>query len=407
MKVLLANKYYYPRGGDTTYALGLEQELLARGHQVIPFAMEHPRTLPTPYRRHFAPPVDFVALLERGGLRSGWRAARRAVYSREAVAALEKLVAQVHPEVAHAQNIHHQLTPAIFPALKRQGVPVVWTLHDYAPLCPNDNFFTAGAPCERCKVHRYYQCVLHRCKKGSLGASLIAALAASVHHGLRLYRSVDRLICPSRFLLQKMLEFGWPAERLIHLPYLLPAQAFDRPAVARGTTVVYAGRLAVEKGVDVLLHAAAAAKVRLLIAGDGPDRTRLEQLAGRLALGYTPWLGHLEGSALRELVASAACVAVPSRWYENLPFSVLEALALGVPVVASRIGGIPEAVVDGENGFLVPSGAVEPLADALRRIVADPARSRKMGEAGRGRVAELCDAKRHCETLEGLYASLS
>ena len=406
MRVLLANKYYYPRGGDTTYTLALEQTLRARGHEVIPFAMDHPRTLPTPYRDAFAPPVDFVALLERGGLRAGWRAARRAIYSRAAARALERLLARADPQVAHAQNIHHQLSPAIFPLLKRHGLPLVWTLHDYAALCPNDNFFTGGAPCERCKVHRYHQCVVHRCKKGSLGASLIAALAAAVHHGLGLYDHVDRLICPSRFLLQKMLDFGWPGERLLHLPYLLPPSAFERPAVARGRAVVYAGRLAVEKGVDVLLRAAAAARVQLWIAGDGPERGRLERLAEQLGLGYTPCLGHLEGSKLRELVAGAACVAVPSRWYENLPFSVLEALALGVPVVAARIGGIPEVVVDGENGYLVPSGAVEPLAGALRRLVDDPARGRALGEAGRARVAELCDAGRHAETLERLYASL-
>ncbi|HEX9636000.1 MAG TPA: glycosyltransferase family 4 protein [Acidobacteriota bacterium] len=407
MKILLANKFYYSRGGDATYTLALEQALGARGHTVIPFAMDHPQTLPTPYRRHFAPPVDFVALLERGGLRAGWRAARSAIYSRAAAAALERLLAETRPQIAHAQNIHHQLSPAIFPALKRHGLPLVWTLHDYAPLCPNDNFFTHGAPCERCKVHRFYQCVRWRCKKGSLGASLIAALAAATHHGLGLYRHVDRVICPSRFLHGKLLEFGWPAERLVHLPYLLSPQAFERPALARGAVVVYAGRLAQEKGVDVLLRAAARAKLRVLIAGDGPERARLERLVEELGLGYTPFLGHLEASRLRELVAGAAAVAVPSLWYENFPFSVLEALALGVPVVASRIGGIPEIVVDGENGYLVPSGAVEPLADALRRLVGDPIRSQAMGQAGRARVAELCDPVRHAETLEQLYTSLS
>jgi glycosyltransferase involved in cell wall biosynthesis len=236
------------------------------------------------------------------------------------------------------------------------------------------------------------------------------------HRARGTYGRVTRFLCPSRFLLEKVASFGVPRERLIHLPYFLPLERY-RPApvparvAGEPITGLFVGRLSREKGVATLVDAMAvlpAGTVQMEILGEGPLREELEERARRVCPdGRIRFLGFRAGDALHDTIRHASFAVVPSEWYENLPYSVLEPFALGRPVVGARIGGIPELVRDGETGRLFPSGDALALAAALTWMTGPDANLPALGERAR-QVMERDHAEApHLERLLRIYAEVA
>jgi glycosyltransferase involved in cell wall biosynthesis len=261
-----------------------------------------------------------------------------------------------------------------------------------------------GRPCEACVPHRFHQAVLHRCKDGSLASSALLSLESSVHRAAGLYGSVRLFLCPSRFLMGKMTEGGVYPERLRLVPNF--TDAVERPPKSEpGGPVVFIGRLTHQKGVDVLIDAAARLPpaTSFVVVGDGPERAPLEERAVRVAPGRFRFAGRQDRGAVLDAVRGASVVVLPSRAYENQPLSVLEALALGVPVVGTDIGGIPELLEDGVTGRVVPIDDPRALASGLEDVLASPDRAMEMGRAGREHVARHYSPAAHLERLSGAY----
>jgi glycosyltransferase involved in cell wall biosynthesis len=401
MRILLSTKFYFPRGGDSVYTLALEKLLRDKGHETLAFSMDHPRNLPSPQASDFVSHIDFAESHERRSFRDTLRVPFRSVLSYEAYRNLDRLLAREKVDVAHLQNVHFQLTPSILYALRKHRVPVVWTLHDYVILCPASHFLSHGEICESCKPARYYQAVVKRCQRGSLSASLLAATASAVPRFLGSYRSVARFVTPSRFMREKFLDFGFPDRQLAQVPHFLDCVNI-RPSREIGKYFLYVGRLSSEKGPEILLRAAPElTNEDIRLVGDGPDENRLRQEYGRQE--NVRFLGRREGQELRELFAGARAVVVPSVCYENFPMVILEAYAHGKPVVASRIGAIPELVEDGGTGLLFEPGNCAELASKLRELVRSPARAQDMGLRGRARVERELSPESHYRLLEPLY----
>jgi glycosyltransferase involved in cell wall biosynthesis len=194
--------------------------------------------------------------------------------------------------------------------------------------------------------------------------------------------TVTRFVVPSRFFLQKFAEWGVDTSRFVHIPNSVDVEAMAAEG-APGDAFVYLGRLVPEKGVATLIRAAALARVRLRIIGTGSEEQALRRLAAELG-GDVEFTGYLTGSALRAAISSARAVVIPSEWYENAPISVMEASALGRPVIGANIGGIPELIRPGETGFIFNSGSVDSLVDVLASVQRLPASAtQRMGSAGR------------------------
>lgn len=392
MIVLLVNKYLHVTGGAETVLFKQWQLLESAGHQVIPFAMAHPGNLPTPYARYFAPQVDYV----RAGAAGALREAAGILWSRAARRGLEALLAGLpaggRPQVAHLHNVYHQLSPAVLAPLRDRGIPAVMTLHDYKLICPNYRLYTQGASCERCLGGHYWQAVVHRCVKDSYAKSLLCAIEGAVHRAVRAYGSLRLLISPSAFLRDKLVQAGWEARRIAVLPnpVALPDERRDDAGY-----VVYCGRLVPEKGLVTLLRAARQWHgARLLIAGEGPLRAALEEQAAGAPGARVEFLGRLAPDAVAALLRGARCLALPAEWPENSPLAVLEALAQGVPVVTTALGGLPELVTDGENGRVVAHGDAGALAGAVAGLLQDAAYAARLGRAGRERMRECHDPSR-------------
>ena len=407
MRILVGGTYYYVRGGAERCLISLAQLLEAHGHEVIPFSMHHEQNLPTPYDRFFVSNIDFpTALHADAGIRGKLQVAERVIYSREAKRKMTELIDAVRPDVVHLHNIAHELSPSILPPIREAKIPVVQTLHDYKLLCPNTSFISNGAVCERCKGHRYYNAVRYRCKRDSLGASLLAAAEVYVHNVLGLYeRNIDAFIAPSRFLQEKAAQFGVKTP-VVQIPNFIEVDRFE-PCYEADDYFVFVGRLVEIKGIFTLLDAMRGVRTsHLYIAGGGEDEAGAREFARKEGLDNVTFLGHLSGEQLRPLVQRARFAVVPSQWYENYPMSVLEAFACGTPVIGADIGGIPELVQENETGLLFPPGDAVMLREKICYLLANSAKAAAMGRAGRCHVEKHNSPSRHYAQTMELYARL-
>ena len=397
MKVLLANKFFFRNGGSEVVMFQERDFLLQSGHAVVDFSMQDERNIESPYASHFVTRQDY-----RGGGGPGrLRSALAFVHSPEAVKKVGALIDATRPDLVHCHNVYHQLTPSIIGAAKARGVPVALTLHDYKPVCPAYTRLRGGETCSDCLDGDFGNVLRHRCAEGSLGKSVLLYAEAVVQRRLGNYEKVDRFIAPSRFMADSMAH-RIPTER-IALLYNGVDMAHSPEAGGDESHVLFLGRLSHEKGVETLLSAHAAAEGRwpLVVAGGGP---LLDDLKAQYK--HATFAGHLSGDALKQALAGAAVVVVPSEWYENCPMSVLEAMAQGKPVVGSRMGGIPELVADGETGLLFEAGNVAELGACLGRLMADPALRRRMGQAARARAGREFSLEKHNAGLTAIYETL-
>lgn len=397
MRVLLVNAFHWMKGGVERTYLDESRWLTAAGHEVAHFATRDARNLPSPTSAHFAPAADFT---EGGGL-AQLAQLPRVFWSAPAAHAIESLLREFRPEVAHLHAPSRHLTPSILAPLERAGIPVVMTLHDFKPWCTNRILFAHGATCERCRGGRHWRAVATGCVQGSRLKSAVGALEAYLHDARDAYRTVRTWIAPSRFVLDEAQSFGVARERLRLLSHGVEAagSGAEVPPGVPARFALFAGRLSLEKGVKLLpAIAAALAPAPLLVAGEGPLG---EWLTGEGTPNLRR-LGHLEDAELAALRARAAVVVVPSLFYEHFGYTAAEALLDARAVVAARIGALPELVEHGVTGLLAEPGDALAFGAAAKRALDDPAAVR-WGEAGRSRVREVCDPARHVAGLLAIY----
>lgn len=403
MKILLANKFHYLKGGAERHYFDLGELLEKRGHEVIPFAMADKRNRESRYSQYFVSQVD---LSDPKSASSMLKTAGRIIYSLEAKKKIIALVEKTQPDIVHLHNIYHQISPSILPVLRKRGIPTVMTTHDFKLMCPVYSFYSQGEVCERCRKHKYYNCVRRRCAKGSISASTVNMVEMYIHWLLRIYKNnIGRFICPSRFIYDKLIEYGYPAEKLVVLPHFIDCKAVE--PVVGGDYILYLGRLSESKGVATLLRAMSQAKkVDLKIAGNGPSEDNLRKLAAEKKMDNVEFLGFLTGGDLQRAIAGASLIVVPSESYETFGLSALEAFAVGKPVIASRLGALPEIVREGENGYLFKAGNVADLAAKIKKATADQAALEQMGEKARRYVAREFTPDKYYSSLLEVYRDI-
>jgi glycosyltransferase involved in cell wall biosynthesis len=365
MKLLLVHNYYAQDGGEDAVFRHLAALLERRGHRVLR------------YERHNED-LARTGAVERLGVVAG------GFHSRRTAREIGALVARERPDAALVQNVFPLVSPSVYTALRAAGVPTVQLVYNYRLICPNAHLYTRGAICERCVTGSLWNAVRYSCYRTRLESAWYAAILAS-HRGT--FAALDGFVVPDGFMRGKLVEGGMPEDRIVPVgnPFDLAGYA---PVPDQGDYYLFVGRLVRQKGILTLVRAFARldAPVRLLVVGDGPERGEAEALAQALCAGRVEFLGLRWGDEVRALIARSLAVCIPSEWYDNAPLLLYQAYALGRPVVASRIDGIPEVVAHGQDGLLAGPGDVDDWTARLRELWQDPALRDRLGRAARAKA---------------------
>ena len=403
MRVLVVNSHHYRRGGDSAQFLDHVAALEGRGHDVAVFCMRHPDNLPSVWSEYWAPHVEYRGVLS---VRDRVHAAWRGIHSAEAARGMKRLLRDFRPDVVHFHSVQHHLTLAVVDACLSAHLPTVWTLHDYRAVCPASALLRNGELCERCAGGRYWHCVSGRCKSGELSRSAAGAAESYLTQMRGALSKIDCYVAPSRFLGSKVLDMGLRARRMEIVPNPAPAAA-SALAGADRSGLLYVGRLSPEKGVDVLIRAlAGCSDVRLRVVGDGPEEQLLRELA-RQVKANVAFDGWASSAAVREHMAAAGLLCVPSVWYENCPGVVLEAMSAGLPVVGGvRSGAVPWVLDDGDAGVLVDVKQPSEIARGISGLLDDENEAQAIIARARDRVAKHFSPRVVCEAYLAEYDRL-
>jgi glycosyltransferase involved in cell wall biosynthesis len=397
VKIVYANNHLYRRGGSERVMFDEATHVVKRGHEALFFGHRHPSMSSAPHSEFFPDPVEFESVRGLAKVRT----AARIVANRDAAKKFGSLLDLARPDIVHAHNIYAGLTPRILDEATFRSVPSVLTLHDYKLACPSYLMLRRGEVCDACVGSTFVHCLARRCHKESLLASAVTTVEAIFNALTRKWQQARLLICPSKFVRELMIRHGYSPGKLRHVPNGIDLAEWPRSSAEDGY-VLYVGRLSAEKGIEILVRASVGTPLPMRIVGDGPERARLEELAARLRANVH-FEGHQEPYRVRAMLQGASALVAPSVWNENAPMTVIEAMATGKPVVASRIGGIPEMVRDGETGVLVPPGDVDSLRAALTKLAKNRGARTEMGRAGRELAEREYSLDRHAERICSIY----
>jgi glycosyltransferase involved in cell wall biosynthesis len=310
-------------------------------------------------------------------------------------------VRELNADVIHMHNMLPLLGPRALAAGRAAGAKVVLQLHNVRLFCAIGVAARAGEPCFRCHHRQTLPGLLLNCR-GSLPEAAVYA-AALARHQPAVLRAVDRFLVPSRYAAGQVTSLGLPEERVEVLNHFLPDDAFASHSLAdEGRYALVASRLSVEKGIDTAIEAAALSGVPLRVAGEGPAGAELRRQAARLE-APVEFLGRLDRDELARVRAGAAMLLMPSRYHEFAPYSELEAMAAGVPVVVTTLGGPPELA--GHEHSVAPNDPQD-LAERMTALWKDPDRRGREGDALLARASDRFGEARHVRALLSFYERL-
>ncbi len=396
----MVNKFLYSRGGCENYMLYLADHLKSLGHEIEFFGMQDEKNTVGNSAGLYTMNMDF----HTGGL-VRFLYPFKIIYSFEAQKKLLQVIDAFKPDIVHMNNINFQLTPSVIYAIKKRGIPLVQTVHDYQMICPNHLLynFEKNEICEKCLKGSYLPCVKNKCIHGSRIKSILGAIEARLYALLGTYKKVDLYISPSYFLESKLLSANTLYQgktKTIH--NFIDKKKFTREDTAYGGYVAFAGRLAKEKGLELLAETAKLLpEYTFHAAGDGPEKYMLENIDNVKLVGF------LSGDELVDFIAKSKVFVVSSIWYENCPLSILEAQCLGVPVVTMNHGGMAELVQDGVTGVLVKEPSPKEMAGKLREILENEAYYQTLKENCKKKQNALLDVEAYAALIIKEYEKLT
>lgn len=359
MKILMVNKFLYPNGGSETYMFKLGEYLSSIGHQVEYFGMEHRDRCVGNSAEQYTSGMDFHTANALDKLKYSLKT----IYSKEAREKLNTVLDHFQPDVVHLNNFNFQLTPSIIYAVedfdKRTGrkTKLVYTAHDSQLICPNHMMYNNENVCEKCLGGNFSNCTKNKCIHGSTLKSLLGTFEAKLYNSKNTYDRIDNIICCSEFIKTKLDTNPLFKNKTVTLHNFI--DSVDKKQTEKKDYILYFGRFSKEKGIETLIRAK---NINFICAGAGPLEEQVNAAPNLTNVGFKT------GAELEQLIREAKLSVFPSVCYENCPFSVMESIMYGTPVVASAIGGIPELVDDGKTGFLFEAGNAEKMIEAINKI---------------------------------------
>ncbi|MEE4561910.1 glycosyltransferase family 4 protein [Paenibacillus polymyxa] len=352
-KVLIIHNFYQQSGGEDKV---VEQES----------AMLRSRGIET---EHYYVHNDSI---QSKGLANMAKLAVEAAWSFPEFKRIKELLLRVKPDVVHVHNFFPVISPSVYHACERLGVPVVQTLHNYRLICPAATFMRGNEVCEKCLHGTLLHSIRHGCYRGSQLQTIPVAAMIKFNELIGTWQhKVSRYIALTEFARDKFAESGIPLDRIAVKPNFIHHQTVKAKYDPNDRYLLFVGRISAEKGVRNLLQAWSQREdrggLRLVIIGDGPQKA---ELAAAYLQEDIQFLGKQDGDTVLDCMSRAMYVMVPSIWYEGFPMTIVESYSVGTPVLCSRIGALEEIVEDGVTGFHFQHDDLENIKTVIRRAVA-------------------------------------
>ncbi|MBQ9531655.1 MAG: glycosyltransferase family 4 protein [Eubacterium sp.] len=393
MKILIVNKFLHPNGGSETYIFGLGDYLKSIGHEVQYFGMEHEGRCVSNNLELYTSNMDFHGSSKLKQLAYPVKT----IYSTEAKRKMTAVLNDFQPDIVHINNFNYQLTPSIIYAANNYRkkhnpkLKIIFTAHDYQLLCPNHMFFDKDSNvCEKCLGGNFIECTKNSCIHSSKAKSVIGTAEATLYKKLGTYKYIDKIICCSEFLKEKMDTNPLFRDKTVAMHNFM--SPIEIPECEKEDYVIYFGRLSKEKGVDILLEAM---DINFICAGVGELEEELDSADNIKTIGFK------SGKELNELIAKAKCSVYPSIWYENCPFSVMESIMLGTPVIGADIGGIPELIENGKTGLLFKPSDSKDFVEKIKEITENPKFAQDMHKNCLNK--KFATVEEYCDELMKIY----
>lgn len=382
MKIALIHNYYQQAGGEDRVFASEVSLLEARGHHVATYTIHN----------------DRIGKLGAASL------AHSTIWNHHSIRELRRVFGTRKSEIAHFHNTFPLISPAGYYAARAEGLAVVQTVHNYRLICPVATLFRGGRVCEDCIGKTLpWPGVLHGCYRQSRAATAAVAAMLTAHRALGTWRrAVDIYVALTDFAKAKLVEAGLPAERIVVKPNFVNAD--PGAGSGAGGFAVFVGRLSVEKGISTLIEAWDRFRpdIPLRLAGDGPLALQVAATAERLA--NVEWLGQQTRLQTVALLKDAAFLILPSVWYEAFPLVIIEAFAVGLPVVASNLGSLSTIIDHGRTGRLCQPGSAKDLVAQVAWLREHPAELRQMRIEARAEYEAKYTADRNYDMLLEVYA---
>lgn len=400
MKILLVNKFHWPKGGSEKYYFELGQLLKDHKHKVAYFSMQNEKNIKTGDKEYFVEEFD---------LNTGSKLkALDVIYSKNNYKKMIEAIEDFQPDIIHINNFQRQLSASIIKAANDKKIPIVFTAHDVQAICPAITMMDNEQNiCELCMRGKYVNCIKKSCNKGSKAKSIIGALEGYYYRTKKIYTDkIDYIITPSEFYRTKFLEDGINPNKIEAIHNFIIASDYD-VTTEIGDYALYFGRLSKEKGINNLIKAFAKCKVgRLYIAGEGPEKDNIQEFIKKHKLSSkVQLLGFLSKEEITDRVRKARFIVVPSIWYENCPYSVMETLAIGKPVIGANIAGIPELVLNNENGFTYKYDDTNELEEKMTELFTDDKKVAKFSKKAK-ELSKQYDKELYYEKIIKIYKNV-
>ena len=381
--LFLHNHYQQPGGEDQVFTA--ESALLeARGHQVLRYTMHN----------------------DEASKKRSLALASATVWNDRVYRELRTLLRREQPQVAHFHNTFPLISPAAYHAAQAEEIPVVQTLHNYRLLCPNALFFREGRVCEDCLGKTLsWPGIVHACYRNSRPASGATAAMQSVHWTLGTWvKAVDAYVALTEFARQKFIEGGLPSAKIVVKPNFVNPD--PGAGGGEGGHFLFVGRLSREKGVETLLAAweQLRKEVPLKIVGDGPLAPEVAAAARRIP--GLEWVGRQPRGRVLAMMKNARALIFPSVWYEGFPMVIVEAYAVGLPVIASDLGSMSSLVDHGRTGLRFRPGDPQELANQAQWTLAHPRELDRMRTEARAEFKGNYTAERNYQLLMTIYRTV-
>jgi glycosyltransferase involved in cell wall biosynthesis len=387
VKTLLIHDFYQQFGGEDAAALADKALLESKNQEVLLYTRDNSE-------------IRDFSLVEK------LKAPIQALFSWQTKDELTRLVRSERPDVAYVHNFFPLISPSVYHVLHSLGVPVIQVIHDFRFFCPNGWFFTQGQICERCKGGDYFNAVRFRCYRDSYLASAVAASSIGINRLAGIFGKIDRFVCLTDFLKEKLVESGIPLEKIFIKPNFVDASQ-TVPDYGHGKYALFLGRLSPEKGIWTLVHTFRQLRgISLKIAGTGPMEAEVRSFLRENAVENVELVGFKSGRDKCQLLRDSMFLVMPSECYETFGLAILEAYAAGKPVIASSIGSLPWLVRDGKSGLLFAKGDCNGLAEKIVRLSAHADEREAMGRFGRALVETEYGPQRNYEVLMELFTKV-